>query len=176
MTTPLEDVPANGTRGLVTGAEPAIQAGTVELLLARLARELGQLVRVLVDDTVAHVALLHALKLLVQVPLPEGESVEDGSVLVAEEEVQLHQHFLRLDATVDTLAALYLGNGQWVVQGQRDHKFHPGLLLGIHSNYFSRGVVDTDLDVVHLLAFVHKGTQLLLAEQRGGVEHVELLD
>lgn len=176
MTTPLEDIPANGTRGLVARAEPAIQAGTVELLLARLARELGQLVRVLVDDTVADVALFHALKLLVQVPLPEGESVEDGSVLVAEEEVQLHQHLLGLDATVDTLAALYFGHGQGVVQWQCDHQLHTGLFLGVHCNDLSSGVVDTDLDVVHLLSFIDQGTQLLLAEQRGGVEHVEFLD
>lgn len=176
LSTHLEDVAADGAGGLVAGAEPAVEAGAVELLLARLAGELGQLVRVLVDDAVAHVALLDALELLVQVALPQRQSVEDGAVLVAEEEVELHEHLLGLDAAVDALAALHLGHGQRVVEGQRDHQLHARLLLGVHGHDLARGVVHADLDVVHALALVDEGAQLLLAQQRRGVEHVELLD
>lgn len=83
VTSLLENVPAYRTGRLVAGAEPAVQTGAVKLLLACLASEFGQLVRVLVNHTIAYVTLLYSLKLLVQISLPQGEAVEDGAVLVA---------------------------------------------------------------------------------------------
>lgn len=53
----------------------------MEFLFAGFARELWQLASVLVDDCVAHIALLHSLELLVQVVLPHGEAIVNGAVL-----------------------------------------------------------------------------------------------
>lgn len=78
----LENISTNRTGRLVARAEPPVQTRAVELLLARFARQLRQLAGVLVDDAVAHVALLDALELAVQVALPQREPVPDGTVLL----------------------------------------------------------------------------------------------
>lgn len=148
----------------------------MELLFARLARQLWQLIGVLMDHAVTDVALFDAFEFLVQVALPQRQPVEDRAVLVAEEEVQLHEHLLGLDATVDALAAFYLGHVQGIVGRQGDHQFHARLLLCVAREDLPGGVVHRNLDVVHLLALVDKGAQFLVTEQGGGVEHVELLN
>lgn len=53
--------------------EPLVEAGAVELVLARLARQSRQVVVAGVENAVTDWALLHALKLLVEIALPRAD-------------------------------------------------------------------------------------------------------
>ena len=91
----LEEVAAQRAGGLVAGAEPLEQAGRVEAVLACAAELhaldsrkishdthlLGQLAVGAVDDGIADGALLHTLKVLVNVALPQQQAVQDRPVL-----------------------------------------------------------------------------------------------
>ena len=57
----------------------------MELLLAGSAGQLGQLVTGSVQDVEADVALLYAVEALVQISFPDGQAVNDGTVLVLQE-------------------------------------------------------------------------------------------
>ncbi len=72
-----------GTFALVALAEPLHDTVGVELLLTGLAAFLGQ-VALGVDDIVADGALLNTAEFLVDVVLPQDDSVNNGVVLVVQ--------------------------------------------------------------------------------------------
>lgn len=76
---------------------------TVELFLASFARQTGQLACLLVDHRVAHVTLLDAFVLSVEVSLPEGDSVVQSAVLVRQVDRQLLDDLASLESTSDVL-------------------------------------------------------------------------
>ena len=61
--------------------EPLVEAGTVELMLAGLARQPRKAVVARVENAVADWALLHALKLLVEIALPRADRLCYSTVL-----------------------------------------------------------------------------------------------
>ena len=61
--------------------EPLVEAGTVELMLAGLARQPRKAVVARVENAVTDWALLHALKLLVEIALPRADRLCYSTVL-----------------------------------------------------------------------------------------------
>ena len=84
-------LPAKGAGGIVARVEPLVQALAVELLLASLARELGEgLVRAVHHREADH-ALLHALEAPVHFLLPEEQRVQNPPVVAVQQRGHL-QH------------------------------------------------------------------------------------
>ena len=74
---PLEGCLAERARGLLRAGEPLVQAGRVELVVARLALEARQVARRGMDDHVTNRALLDPFEDLVDVLFPQHERVRD---------------------------------------------------------------------------------------------------
>ena len=68
---------AERARGLLRAGEPLVQAGRVELVVARLALEARQVARRGMDDHVTNRALLDPFEDLVDVLFPQHERVRD---------------------------------------------------------------------------------------------------
>ena len=64
--------------------EPLVEAGAMELVLARLARQPREAVVAGVENAVTDWALLHALKLLVEIALPRADRLCYCAVLQRE--------------------------------------------------------------------------------------------
>lgn len=79
-----------------TECRSAYQALSMEFLLARFACQLRQLVRLLMDNAVANVALFNAFEFAVQIAFPQRQAITDGPILVCQKDGQLHDDLLGL--------------------------------------------------------------------------------
>ena len=90
-----EQIAAQRARRVVAGAEPLVEAGGVEFLAARPARQLGKLVVGAVQDVIADVALFDALEALVDVALPQRQPVQNRSVLYVAKRRRIRKGIIR---------------------------------------------------------------------------------
>lgn len=121
-TTTLPQSPAHGTIGLAL-LEPLEDARVVELVAACSALELWQARVRGADDAVADGALLHSIKLLLNVLVPQVDSVIYGPVLVAQEGPHAQQPFSQDVLTKAKLGrVLHFHWPQREAGGQPNHK------------------------------------------------------
>jgi hypothetical protein len=85
----LKQIPAKRTGRVVAGGKPLVEAGRVELLLAGPAGQFRQLMAGAVQNEKANVTFLNTVEPFIEVLLPDGQAVHDGTILMLQESCQL---------------------------------------------------------------------------------------
>lgn len=148
----------------------------MELVLALATRQLGQLTRVLVNHAVAHITLLNSLELPIQIPFPQQQTIGNRSVLMGQENRQLHHQNASLQSAANLLAAVHLDGAERMVDGQRDDQLHASLIDHVGGQDFARRCMNGNLHVFVFLLLVNERPQFVLAQLRRHVAGGDLVD
>jgi hypothetical protein len=120
----LKYIPTNWACRLVAGRKPPIQTRSMEFLFARTTRQTWQLTGVLMNYRIANVTLFNPFEFTVQITFPQRQTVPDRTVLMGEEDGELHYNLAGLHTSTNLFSTLNFNSTQWMIDGQCDDKFH----------------------------------------------------